>query len=720
MSQTVIVSNRLPVSVRKGENGLEIYPSAGGLATGLASYANKRGNLWIGWPGIVSDDLTETEKTEIVRQLANHNCHPVFLTQKQIDQYYGGYSNSVLWPFLHNLEADFTHQERDWKTYREVNELFSDTVLTLSKPGSVIWVHDYQLLLLPRLLREHRPHDHIGFFLHIPFPSAEHFATLRQAPAIVRGIMGSDLIGFHIKSYAENFLDAAQALTGAAPTRGGLALKERAVRVTDFPIGIDYTKFRDAMNAKRTQRELKRLQKQYRGKKVILTVDRLDPTKGFIERLEAYRTFLAENPQLHGKVVMLMLAVPSRGEVDAYRRLKEDVERLVKDINRTYRTKTWKPIVYMYTSVSFERLSALYQLADVAFVAPIRDGMNLVAKEYVASQGRKKGMLILSRTAGASKELKDALLVNTERPKSLVRALSRAIKMPKEELKQRVASMQNVLSENTIHDWAGDFINTLNKPVHMTKTPDLNKQRQANLVRNYDSALRRLLLLDYDGVLAPFTSRPSDAAPDPELLKTLESIARKKRNTLAIVSGRSKADLEKWLGHLPITLIAEHGAMIRKAGQEWTAMSAHVDTWKAVLLPALRRHAKSAPGAFVEEKDCSVVWHFRDAAPYAAQKQVAIIKSALKPFLRTYGLKLFMGNKIIEIKDPDITKGKTVKTLLTKPYDFILAAGDDYTDEDMFRALPRHAYTLKVGPGRTAARYRIKNIRQIEALLNEL
>ncbi len=720
MSQTIIVSNRLPVSVKKGENGLELYPSAGGLATGLSSYANKRGNLWIGWPGITSDDLTESDKRKITKILADYNCQPVFLTKKQLDDYYNGYSNSILWPFFHTMETNYEHEQSRYKAYREVNELFREAVLTLSAPGSTIWVHDYQLLLLPKLLREHRPADNIGFFLHIPFPEAKHFATLKHADTLIRGMLGADLIGFHTKEYTAAFLDSCLSMTNAAAVKGGVALKERAVRVADFPMGIDYVKFSSANRTREVQSELKTLQKEYKGKKIILTVDRLDPTKGFLQRLDAYETFLGDTPQLHGKVVMLMLAVPSRGEIDAYRDLKENVEKRVKAINQAFGTPDWNPIVYMYKSVSFEQLNALYQLADVAFVAPIRDGMNLVAKEYVASQNSGKGILILSQTAGAAQELKDALLVNPAQPTSLVHALKRAITMPKEELRQRVTSMQDTLSLNTVYDWAGDFMDTLNKPVPTGLTPNLTEPRRANLLKNYDGAHRRLLVFDYDGVLSPFMDNPADAAPTAKLVQQLQRIAKKNRLLLAIVSGRSQKDLDTWFGHLPATLVAEHGAIIRRKNQDWQVIAESSEGWKKILKPALQKHAADTPGAFVEEKSCSLVWHYRNASPYYAQKNIAILKAALKPILHEFGLQLYMGNKILEIKRPGITKGKAVKHLLDRPYDFILALGDDFTDEDMFKALPKYAYTLKVGPGSTAARYRIKNTAQVQSLLKSL
>lgn len=722
MAQTIIVSNRLPVSIKKGEHGLEVYPSAGGLATGLATFANKKNNLWIGWPGISLDEITEDERLEITEKLAAYNCRPVYLTKKQLDDFYTGYSNSLLWPFLHTLEADFRNEARLWRAYQEVNELFAEAVLSLSKPGSTIWVHDYQLLLLPRLLREHRPHDDIGFFLHIPFPAAEHFRTLKAAPAIIRGMLGADLVGFHTKEYVQGFLDSCLLLTSAAPTKNGVALKERAVRVADFPLGIDYLKFSRANKTRAVRKEVRRLRRKYRRYKTILTVDRLDPTKGFLERLDAYRTLLKQEPAMRGKVKMIMLAIPSRGDVEAYKKLKTDVEKRVKNINRTFGTPRWQPIDYIYDNLPFEKFSALYQFADVAFVTPVKDGMNLVAKEYVASQGRRKGMLILSEKAGAAQELRDALLVDPANPRTLVAALSKAVTMPRRELKQRVKAMQQVLSANTVHTWANSFMKALRSPLLRQRTPHLNTLRRLNLLRNYQSARSRLIIFDYDGVLTPFTGKPQEARPSKELLSSLQCIGKKPNTTLAIVSGRSKEDIGGWFSKLPATLAAEHGAVLRRKGnQTWKVLTTSPRPWKKEIMPLLQHEAEAAPGAFVEEKDYSLVWHYRNVAGvYYAQRGIARIKTALKPVLKRHGLKLFRGDMILEVKDPSLNKGEAIKALLDKPYEFILALGDDFTDEDMFKALPRRAFTVKVGPGRTNARYRLKNVTEVQNLLRSM
>jgi trehalose 6-phosphate synthase/phosphatase len=699
-AQTIIVSNRLPVSVKKTASGLEFYPSDGGLAKGLGAYAAKRKNLWIGWPGLASDDLSEAEMQEISRGLRKYHCSPVFLTKKEIQRFYNSYSNALLWPHFHTLPADET-AEKDWSAYKAINTRFAAAVLDLGEPSSRVWVHDYQLLLVPQMIRATRPRAAIGFFLHIPFPKADHFISLPRARELVRGMLGADLVGFHTKNYSLDFLATCKALNIGSPTEGGLATRGRPVRVTNFPIGIDYQKFALSGRVVAVKKWQYKLQRRYRGKKIILTVDRLDPTKGFIERLEAYRELLRTTPELLGNVQLVMLAVPSRGEVEAYRQLKKKVDTLVHDINDEFGWPRWQPIEYRYESIDFTELAALYRVADVAFVAPIRDGMNLVAKEFVASQSGQGGMLVLSETAGAAEELKDALLVHPEKPTTMVRGLRRALTMPKREVKQRVKSMQAVLADNTIYDWAGSFLRSLNRSnVRLVSTAVEHRLGLA-----YEAAQSRLLIFDYDGVLAPFAPTPEGAKPTAKLRSLLRKLAKTKNTRLVIISGRDAATLEAWLGDLPVTLIAEHGAKRKLPGLAWEELVTSSSGWKQVVLPLLARHTAQTEGSFVEEK---------------AQKAVARMQQTLPPVLRKHGVRLYRGNKILEIKDPRIHKGSAALALLDRPYDFILCLGDDYTDEDMFISLPKSVYSIKVGPGRTAARFRAEDVASVHALLRRL
>jgi trehalose 6-phosphate synthase/phosphatase len=727
MSQVIIVSNRLPITVKKEDGKLVFEPSIGGIATGLSSYADDRNNRWIGWPGIANEELNDADRQTIVDELEKHNFYPIFLSQRQVDDFYSGYSNSVLWPLFHNLKrrssVDSDKRKRWWRAYRAVNEQYAQATLNLAETGCRIWVHDYQLFLVPELLRSERTDIITGFFLHIPFPDAKTLDSLPEHKKLINGILGADVVGFHTPSYVSNFLENCQAngidlLNGNEPIVGG-----RTVRVADFPMGIDYDKYASAVKSKAVKAAVRRYRKRYKRLRVIVAIDRLDPSKGLIERLKAYAMLLERNPRLRGKVVFSVVAAPSRTDIPAYQQLSKRLAVLVGEINTKYGTPKWQPVDYMNVSQPFEEVTALFQIADVAFIAPLRDGMNLAAKEFVASK-RKSGVLILSETAGAAEELQDALLVNHDRPETLVLALEQALKMRKRELRLRLRRMQHQLSTNTVQDWAKNFVSTLQQPVAATAPLIIKTIRgklELHLLNDWRESKKHLLLLDYDGSLVPFTEDYKAARPPKSLVSLLETLSANKNTDLVVISGRSHLDLDKWFGELPLTLVAEHGASIRPAGRQTWQTVEKVDTkWKQLIQPVLEKYAGLTPGARVEVKPHSLVWHYRAAPPYSAQKNAVIIKRILKPLLKKYGLELLQGNKVLEIKNPKVSKGAVARRWLQRDYNFILAIGDDVTDEDLFAVLPPTAYSIKIGRGRTLARYRLASSKDVNSLLKKL
>lgn len=723
MAQVLIVSNRLPMSVKKVDGELEFYPSIGGLATGLSSYVKDRKSMWVGWPGIANEELNEQDKQIITSQLAKHNCYPVFLSKRQVDEFYNGYSNSVLWPVFHNLPLKQSPEyEVWWKAYRAVNNLFLDNVLSLTQSDSTIWVHDYQLLLLPELLRSEHAGGHIGFFMHIPFPDFKTFSKISNMKQLLKGMLGADLIGFHTTSYSENFIQSCQETGLGLAGQKQVILQARSVHVTNFPIGIDYEKYAQAGKLKAVKQAVKRYRRKYGRRKIIVAVDRLEPSKGLTERLKAYRDFLDANRQFLGKIIMVMVAAPSRMDIPAYRQLKTRLDKLSEEINKTYGTEHWQPVDFINESLPFEEVSALYQLADIAFIAPLRDGMNLVAKEYVASK-RKKGILILSQTAGASEELRDALLVDPKKPTTVIEALQQAMNMPRRELRGRLKNMQQQIAGNTIHTWAGSFVKTLQQPIPGTRprTRPLKGKVLENMIKDYRTSRERLILLDYDGTLIPFMEDFKATRPPKKIISLMQQLIANPANEVVIVSGRQAADLDAWFGELKLHLVGEHGAVVKKAGaKKWRTIE-NVDTeWKKMILPILEKYTALTPHAKIEIKPHSLVWHYRAAPSYASQKNGVIIKKVLKPLLKKYGVQIFQGNKILEIKDPKVNKGHAVQRWLTPEHDLILAIGDDYTDEDLFESLVDSAYTIKVGTGRTYAAYRLKTVDDVTALLKQL
>jgi len=722
MAELIIISNRLPVSVRKSGNDIEVYPSAGGLATGLSSYTKRRGTKWIGWPGLPSNALTEADRLQIADKLREYHCYPVFLSRKQINEFYNGYSNGVLWPLFHDLPAHSGDSEKNWQTYQAVNHTFADVALGLSKPGSTLWVHDYQLLLTPQYLRVERPNDRIGFFLHIPFPEANTFTGLPHAANLLAGTLGADLVGLHTDGYAKHFLQSCRQLELGDVAGDQAILPTHTVRVTDFPMGIDYLKFAHAARLRRVQVEHRSLERTYRGQKLILTVDRLDPAKGLLERLEAYEQLLSSDPHLHEAITMLMLVIPSREEVPEYQELKQRIERTVGRINDRFATRYWQPIDYLYQTVPFEQLTAMYQRADIAFVAPIRDGMNLVAKEYIASQQGHRGILVLSETAGAAEELKEAIQVDPTRPKSLVGGLRRALTLPRGDLRRRADTMRRHLRHFTVQRWADSFMEELQQaPTSAaSRTYTLDDIHRQKVIDAYHKAKRRLLLLDYDGVLRSFERKPDAAEPSHELMALLKHLGQNVANDVVIISGRSKTDLNNWFGTLPIALAAEHGALFRrKGGHNWHKTTSSESGWRHPVSVLFKTYAERIPDVTVEQKEWAVVWHYRAASPYQARRLLVRLRYTLKPIIKEYNLQVLEGNKVLEVRPADVTKGRVAQEWIIHDYDFVLAIGDDTTDEDMFAAVPPGGYTIKVGRGPTLARFRLPDVPAVLRLLSE-
>ncbi len=723
MPRTLIVSNRLPTKVLRNEEGLTFQPSEGGLATGLGSIYRQGDNLWIGWPGLFVQD--EAEEAHIQEELREDNMAPVFLTEAEIRDFYEGFSNSTLWPTFHYFSEFAVYEQSHWEAYVEVNKKFCEAVLAHAGPEDTIWVHDYQLLLLPELLRQARPEASIGFFLHIPFPSQELIRVLPWRTELLRGMLGADLIGFHTFGYMRHFLSAVTHLLGYPAQNGQIETPNRSVRVDAFPMGIDYERYAQAAASPEAAEHQAAYREALRDTRVILSIDRLDYTKGIAQRLRAFELLLQRYPEWRGQVSLIMLVVPSRDQVAQYASLKEEIDELVGRINAQYRTISWNPILYFYRSLPLEELAALYRLAEVALVTPIRDGMNLVAKEYVASRLDQRGVLILSERAGAARELSDALIINPTDVGQLVDAMHEALVMPEEEQMARMTAMQALVKRYNVFSWTRLFMNQLaytKMKQHTLATEKLTETATAQLVADYQAAQQRLILLDYDGTLVPFHPNPQRAEPDQELRMLLRALSEMPATRVVIISGRDRATLEKWLGHLPVDFIAEHGVWLRTAGEDWQLFQPLRSDWKRDLRPVLELYVARTAGSFIEEKDYSLVWHYRRADTDLGVERAREMLTHLGFMTANTDLQVLEGNKVIEIKNAGINKGTAAARWIEHyPSDFMLALGDDRTDEDTFRALPPTAYSVRVGSGaRSLARFNIGTPAEVRQLLRRL
>jgi len=727
----VVVSNRLPFTASGKDDKLIFRTSPGGLVSGLTTYLeSSRQNpfngdyLWVGWPGI---EVDEGSQDKLRSKAAKQHAWPVFLDAKTMDGFYHGFCNSTIWPLFHYFPTYAKFDENDWAQYVKVNEVFRDSLMKVLRPNDTIWVQDYHLMLLPQLLREAMPDVPIGFFLHTPFPSYDVFRTLptKWRRDILEGMVGADLIGFHTIDYTQHFLRCILRILGIENNFGqALVDGERAVRIDTFPMGVDYVQIRGSVKTESVQKEARALRERLGNLKIVLSLDRLDYTKGIKNRLEAYATFLERYPQWLRKVVLMLSVVPSRLGSEHYEQMKEEIDKLVGSINGRFGAVGWTPIVYRYRFLPYSQLLSLFAMSDVALVTPLRDGMNLIAKEYVASRADQKGVLILSEMAGASRELGEALIINPNDQSEIVDALKTALEMPEEEQVRRNQVMQSRLERYDVIRWGQDFTGKLRSVKDQQRKFSarlMDKSTREKLIKDYTSSENRILFLDYDGTLSPFKERPETAVPGAILLATLNALSEDPRNNLVIVSGRHRDLLHKWFGSLTIGIVAEHGAWIREKDKDWLPAIKVESNWKEKVRPILRSYEDRLPGSFAEEKEFSLVWHYRAADPELASVRSKELADELGYFTENTELQVLQEGKSIEIRNVGIDKGIAAKLLLSeKTFDFVLAVGDDLADEELFKVIPEKSYSIKVGLAKSYARFNLRNHRDVVQLLTDL
>lgn len=732
MAKNIIVSNRLPIQITKLDNYFKFTPTSGGLATGMNSVHKGQESLWIGWPGIDDDEIDKKTWTPLKKSLKSEGYFPVSLNQEEIKDFYYGLSNKSLWPLFHYFIEYSVFNEQQWKSYQEVNQKFANAVLNNIEKGDTVWIHDYQLLLCPKMIKDIRPDVTIGFFLHIPFPSFEIFRIFPWRELLLEGMLGADLIGFHTFDYERHFLSSVKRILRKEVSFNRVNLGTREVVVNTFPMGIDYEKFNNAaqthsdMVANEKSDLKKQLELHKKGAEkgtLILSIDRLDYTKGVINRIKAFELFLTNYPEYSEKVRLVMLTVPSRSNVSDYQRLKKETDEIVGRVNGKFATINWTPIWYYYRAMVFDDLIDLYMTSDIAMITPVRDGMNLVAKEFIATRVKGDGVLILSEMAGASKELYESILVNPFDLNQMADALLTAIQMPVEEQKKRNLSMQKRLRRYSVELWANEFMKAL-KTKHLSNEEStvikINDDIQKTFVKKFKSADKRMIFLDYDGTLVDYHQKPDRAVPDEKLLKLIQDLVDFPNTKLAIVSGRDQNFLEKWFGHLSVTLVAEHGYFIKHKNQKWTEKETQQKNWKEDLIPLMETFTDRTPGTFIEEKKNSLVWHYRKTDPELAAERVVELKTVLSSLISDE-LHLLDGEKIIEVVGGRFNKGSAVSEIISdKESEFMLCFGDDVTDEFMFNDLPPHSINVKVGKKTTQANYCISNTSAVKSLLRAL
>ncbi|KAJ4400618.1 Trehalose-6-P synthase/phosphatase complex synthase subunit [Didymella pomorum] len=462
----LLVSNRLPITIKRADEGkYEMSMSSGGLVSGLSGLSKTTTFQWYGWPGL---EVPEDEVSGLKDQLkSEYNAVPIMLDDELADRHYNGFSNAIMWPLFHYHPGEITFDESAWEGYTEANRLFAKAVAKDVQDNDMVWVHDYHLMLMPAMLREEigntKKNVKIGFFLHTPFPSSEIYRILPVRNEILLGVLHCDLIGFHTYDYARHFLSSCSRILGLATTPNGVEFQGKVVTVGAFPIGIDPEKFDEGLQKPKVQERIAALEKKFQGVKLIVGVDRLDYIKGVPQKLHALEVFLTEHPEWIGKVVLVQVAVPSRQDVEEYQNLRAVVNELVGRINGKFGTIEFMPIHFMHKSVSFDELIALYSVSDVCLVSSTRDGMNLVSYEYIATQEKRHGVMILSEFTGAAQSLNGSLIVNPWNTEELADSIHDAVTMGDEQRNLNYQKLSKYVRKYTSAWWGESFVKELRR-----------------------------------------------------------------------------------------------------------------------------------------------------------------------------------------------------------------------------------------------------------------
>lgn len=718
--KTIIISNRLPIRIERRNDELHFLPSEGGLATGLGSIYKQKNNIWIGWPGFTPE--SQEEEIMIREKLTEENLIPIFLAEEEIQGYYEGFANEVLWPVFHYRLSYAVYDIDYWKCYQQVNQKFAEILDQQHiDERDEIWIHDYQLMLLPKLVRKNHEQIAIGYFQHIPFPPDEVLRGIPWRDELLEGLLGADLISFHTYNDTQHFLNSCKHILGQVVTNNSIDINSRSVSVEAYPMGIDFTKFDTLAHSPQIRARAKEIRDYYKDKIIILSIDRLDYSKGIIERLKAYESLLKTYPQFREQVILYMLVVPSRDTVSQYKLLRDEIDRTVGHINAVYGSNEWIPIAYFYNSFPVEELSALYVSAQICLVTSLRDGMNLVCKEYVASKVETNGVLVLSELAGASKDLQEAIQVNPNSIEQIRDGLKQAIEMSEEEKRTRMDESIEIVKKFNIHHWVKIFFKRLRESKIQQKQ-EMNRRirpvvRDAIIAR-YKESKRRLFFFDYDGTLVGFEKDAAKATPTESLYNLLNSIQDDPANQIVIISGRRQLALQNWFENKGYFLVAEHGAWTNFPDFNWTSKDNLSNTWKIPVKRIMDKYANRTTGASVEEKSFSLAWHYRKAQTGLGLQRAQELYDNLQYLTKQYNLQILFGDKVVEVKNSALNKGSAAKEIVNpfKP-DFIFAIGDDATDEDMFCALPEYAVTVKVGNKKSDAQFYVENQKEAIALI---
>ena len=650
----ILASNRLPFTVGTRRGRLELRATTGGLAAALSAVHRQGENVWVGWPGDCSA-LDAAGTAELEATFARQSVVPLPLSGREIADYYDGVCNAVLWPVLHYQLDRLPPALPPFEAYRTVNERFADALVAGHRPGDLIWIHDYHLMLVPALVRRRLPDAQIGFFLHTPFPAHDVFRVLPWRRELLDGVLGSTVVGFQTAADVENFAATVSGLTGYAVDRGGAIADGRRIGFGAYPIGIDAQRL---LESGRPGRRFARP-----DCRLLVGVDRLDYTKGIPLRLNAFERMLAANPALHGAVQLLQVAVPARENVPSYATLKREVEALIARVNVRFGTSSWTPVRYVPEALPPADLAALYRAADVMLVTSVRDGMNLVAKEFVSTRTDDDGVLVLSELTGAAGELREALTVNPYSVDEVVAAMTRALDMDREERRERMSALRLRIQGHTVHDWVDRF----SSAVEAASTGCANRPAAAAaMVRaSIDRGTEVSLVVPFEGVLVEDAQDALRSGPDPDLLELLRDLTMRSGVTVHVVSGFTHQAMDRWFDLVPAAIWAEHGLWRREAdGHRWRRTQGTTSEWLEDVEGLLEQFVATTPGAFIEKRAHALVWRYQRADAAIGQSQAQTLAALLRDAADPLGYEVITSAGVVEVRPTGLSLARTVRKVI--------------------------------------------------------
>jgi len=732
--QIIVVSNREPYVHKHTRHGIVVERPAGGLVAALDPLLQAIGGLWIAWGSGNADRevVDAADGVAVPTERPRYRLRRVWLPDSVVENYYYGFANQALWPLSHMAVDKARFLRRYWQGYVEANTRFAAATLDEARPGAFVWLQDYHLALCPRQIRQQREDLILAHFWHIPWPAWDVYRACPQEPRreLLEGLLGNDLLGFHLERFRQTFLECVgQELDAEVDfERGHVDFRGHRTTVRSFPISIDVEHFDRLARSRAAGRWLIRWRSrpEIGDRRVALGVDRLDYTKGIPERLRAVDRFLRAHPQYRDRFIFVQKAAASRTRIKAYRDLQDQVERLVSEINARHGRDRWQPILYLPEPIPPAAMAALYRLADVAVVSPLQDGMNLVAKEFIACQTDEQGVLLLSELAGAAEEMAYALRVNPYDEEGFAEALADALAMPEGERRIRMRAMRAYLAEHDIYWWMEEVVAATGRLLarrvetrHLL--PHLEEFRGAVGDR------RLVFFLDYDGTLVPIAPTPSAARPSPEVASVLRRL-RRRGYEVVVVTGRSAAAVRDLLGVDELTYLGNHGLEVLDGDSPPAFRAAeHISHQIQWVAKRIQERLGDVPGVIIEDKGLSVAIHHRQVDPLAVgrlKQLVALLAGQHRPWVR-----LTRGREVLEIR-PNIPwdKGRAVLWWLEQRFGpdwpqriLPVYIGDDRTDEDAFGALAGGGITVAVAPDDpTAAAFYLADPAEVLEFLRRL